>query len=81
VKNVDRSKREFALPSIKTVSPWGDVPTRAANCVMDIPGLRTLIRHSRESGPPRRTDARQRLIPVSKKQTMTNPTTPAMKGR
>jgi len=31
VKNTGRSKREFALPFVKTVSPWGDVPTRATN--------------------------------------------------
>jgi hypothetical protein len=72
VKIVDRRKRGHALPSVMTVSPWGDALTRAANCTMDaLPLLslpdggskcvRTLIRHSRESGSP---DVRENWIPA-----------------
>jgi len=77
VKNVDRRKREHALPANMTVSHRGDVSTRAANCRVGalhppaLPGQGPrggwkpptlhLIRHSREGGSP---DVRENWIPA-----------------
>ena len=83
MKIVDRRKRGHALPANMTVSPRGDVSTRAANCRVGAlhppalpdqgsrggwkPPTLHLIRHSRESGSP---DVRENWVPAFAGMTM-----------